>query len=263
MKEKLPGYVLKCFLATGFDSEEAIAYMDTNSVKTMEAFIEKRFSNDPSMHSQFSVDLDLPFEFPPGHKVRIFSFIKQVKENYNRRHSSIFKCTVKPHTPTCCDSNQGTVSNKRKNSNRNTEKGDHCKKLKTCSNSTSFSGELIQPDSMVHKHVKSAINCWIQSQRSELLRKNLSEEHYSIRPVMKGAGIVVQCQLCNTDIKLQPTANPNNVQFKISNWTRHVKSCFLLRFKVDTGQKKLAFSPFILQVDVVHHHPPKIVIYHK
>ena len=191
MKEKLPGYVLKCFLATGFDSEEAIAYIDTNSVKKMEAFIEKRFSNDPSMHSQFSVDLDLPFEFPPGHKVRIFSFIKQVKENYNRRHSSIFKCTVKPHTPTCCDSNQGTVSNKRKNSNRNTEKGDHCKKLKTCSNSTSFSGELIQPDSMVHKHVKSAINCWIQSQWSELLRKNLSEEHYSIRPVMKGAGIVV------------------------------------------------------------------------
>jgi len=41
MKEKLPGYVLKCFLATGFNSEEAIAYMDTNSVKTMEAFIEK------------------------------------------------------------------------------------------------------------------------------------------------------------------------------------------------------------------------------
>ena len=69
MKEKLPGYVLKCFLATGFDFEEAIAYMDKDSVKTMETFIEKRFSHDPNMHSQFSVGLGLPNEFPPGHKV--------------------------------------------------------------------------------------------------------------------------------------------------------------------------------------------------
>ena len=117
----------------------------------------------------------LPFEFPLGLKVRIFSFIKQVKKNDNRRHSLIFKCTVKPHTPTCCDSNQGTVLNKRQNSNRNNEKDDHChKKLKTCSNSSaSFSGELIQSDSMVHKHVKSAINGWIQSQQSELLRNKL------------------------------------------------------------------------------------------
>ena len=43
--------MLKCFLATGFDSEEAIAYMDEDSVKTMETFIEKRFSHDPNMHS--------------------------------------------------------------------------------------------------------------------------------------------------------------------------------------------------------------------
>ena len=28
MKERLPGYVQKCFLASGFDTEESIAYMD-------------------------------------------------------------------------------------------------------------------------------------------------------------------------------------------------------------------------------------------
>ena len=162
MKENLPGYVLKCFLAAGFDSEEAIAYMDTDSVKTMETFIEKRFSHDPSMHSQFSDGLGVPFEFPPGHKVQIFSFIKQVKENYNRKHSAIFNCTVKPNIPTCCDSNQDTVSNKRQNSNMNTEKDNHCKKLKTCVDSKSFS---TQPDGMVHRRVKSAINSWIQRQQ--------------------------------------------------------------------------------------------------
>ena len=28
MKERLPGYVQKCFLVSGFDTEESIAYMD-------------------------------------------------------------------------------------------------------------------------------------------------------------------------------------------------------------------------------------------
>ena len=50
MKERLPGYVQKCFLTSGFES---IAYMDADSVKTMETFVEKQFSHDPSMHAQY------------------------------------------------------------------------------------------------------------------------------------------------------------------------------------------------------------------
>ena len=100
MKLKLPGYVTKCFLASGFDSEEAIASMDVtingpeNSIKIMEAYIEKHFSHDPSMHSVFSFDHGMPFEFPPGHKVRICSFVKEVKQNYNRKISQFL--TVQP-----------------------------------------------------------------------------------------------------------------------------------------------------------------------
>ena len=44
------------------------------------------------MHSVFSFDHSMPFEFPPGHKVRICSF----EQNYNRKISPILNCTAIP-----------------------------------------------------------------------------------------------------------------------------------------------------------------------
>ena len=46
MKDKLPPYIARCFLAAGFDSTEVIALMDTsenpnNSISVIETFIEK------------------------------------------------------------------------------------------------------------------------------------------------------------------------------------------------------------------------------
>ena len=83
MKKRLPGYVQKCFLASGFETEESIAYMDADSVKTMETFVEKQFSHDSSMHSKFlSTSSGSSFEFPPGHKVLILN-------NYNTKHSHL------------------------------------------------------------------------------------------------------------------------------------------------------------------------------
>ena len=65
MKEKLPIYVVKCFLVSGYDSEENISYMNEDAVNTMEKFIQKRFSHESSMHSQFlPSDPDSLFEFP-------------------------------------------------------------------------------------------------------------------------------------------------------------------------------------------------------
>ena len=83
IQQQLPGYITKCFCASGFDSEEVIASMDMtsdgpeNAMKIMEVYIEKHYSHDPSVHSEFSVGLEGPFEFPPGHKVRICNFVKK------------------------------------------------------------------------------------------------------------------------------------------------------------------------------------------
>ena len=120
MKQKLPEYVAKCFLASGFDSEEAIASMDVtidgpeNAISVMEAYIEKHYPHDPSMHSEFSFGHGMPFEFPPGHKVRICSFVKAVKQNYNRKMSPIFNCITKPPTQAFMPGNRTTQQKKAK-----------------------------------------------------------------------------------------------------------------------------------------------------
>ena len=49
MKEKLPPYIVRCFLAAGFDTIEVIASMDVsenpeNSISVIESFIEKYYS---------------------------------------------------------------------------------------------------------------------------------------------------------------------------------------------------------------------------
>jgi len=231
MKEKLPGYVVKCFLASGYDSEENIACMDDDAITTIENFVEKRFSNESGMHSQF-----LPnnpgsvFEFPPGHKASIRRFIKQMKENYNTKHSQIFNCKQKS------SQHESTVSNTRPSTPSSSEMVHHSKKRKICSISRISSETSFHSDSKVHSHVKSQINEWMDSHAKGLL-KDLTEEHYSIISG-KGTGVNVHCKLCNKDIKLQPSSK--NDRYKISNWTKHVKPCFLLNF--DPGQTKLVFN---------------------
>ena len=60
-----------------------LTWMHADSVKTMETFVEKQFSHDPSMHSKFlPTTSGSSFEFPPGHKVLIL-------KNYNTKHSHL------------------------------------------------------------------------------------------------------------------------------------------------------------------------------
>ena len=238
MKERLPGYVQKCFLASGFDTEEAIAFMDVESITTMETFVDKRFSHDPSMHSKFLLTSSgSSFEFPPGHRALILRFIKQVRENYNTKHSQIFNRQAKSDNPSQ-DSSQSRILNKRPQSSRDIEIDHRFKKIKTSSNIKNPLENTNQCDSKVYRHVKSQIDEWIDkhAKMSEIL-KNLSEEHYSIRPA-KETGVVVYCQLCKKEIKLQPSSKKDNC--RISNWTKHIKSCFLLNYS--TGQTKLPFK---------------------
>ena len=231
MKEKLPGCVVNCFLASGYDSEEKIVFMDEDAINTIENFVEKRFSNKSGMHSQF-----LPsapgsvFEFPPGHKASICRFIKLMKENYNMKHSQIFNCKQK-------SSHQAsTVSSKRPSTPSNSEIVHHSKKMKTCLSSRTRSESSFQSDNKVHIQVKSQIKDWIESHAKGLL-KDLTVEHCSINSG-KGSGVNVHCEHSNTDIKLQPSCKKD--RYKISNWAKHIKPCFLLNF--DPGQTKLVFN---------------------
>jgi len=253
----LPGYVKKCFLASGFDSEEAIASMEItgdgpeNSIKIMEAYIEKHYSHDSSMHSEFSVGYEGPFEFPPGHKVRIYNFVKEVKQNYNKKNSPVFNSAMKPPNLASLPDNEkqtNLCSRKRSNATKELQSGSGHKKCKTsievAFNETS-SNLSISKD---HRQVQSSINYWIDGHQSELLR-SLNQNHYSIKTVNEGTTVTVyvQCKLCNTPIKLQPKATKmKGVQHGISNWTKHVTSCYLKRLKAKSGQTKLTLKPIHL-----------------
>ncbi len=72
MKEKLPSYVVNCLQAAGFDVPEVIVDMDIsqgpgNSITVIESknAIQNIMVFSPAQHYV------LPFEFPPGHRLRI------------------------------------------------------------------------------------------------------------------------------------------------------------------------------------------------
>jgi len=260
MQKKLPGYVTKCFLASGFDSEEAIASMEMtgdgpeNSMKMMEAYIDKHYSHDPSMHSEFSIGLGGPFEFPPGHKVRICNFVKEVKQNYNKKISPVFNCAMKPPKLASLPENEQQTkqcSRKRLNASKEPQSGSNHKKCRT-SIEVAFnetpSSSLTQSENKDYRQVQSSINYWIDGHQSELLR-TLNEDHFSIKTVNNGTNVTVyvQCKLCNTPIKLQPKVTKmKGIQHGISNWTKHVTSCYLKKLKADSGQTKLTLKPIHL-----------------
>ena len=81
MKEKFSDYIVQCFTMSGFNDIDAIMEMNVdegagNSISTIEEFIDHHsFPScmNPYLHNH-------PFEFPPGHRIRIRHFVKETKE---------------------------------------------------------------------------------------------------------------------------------------------------------------------------------------
>ena len=87
MRETLPPYIVECFLVSGFDDLDTIAEMNTdngskNSVSTIESYIDKRKAYLPQCLGPHHIATLDSFEFPPGHRIRIERFIKNIKCMY-------------------------------------------------------------------------------------------------------------------------------------------------------------------------------------
>ena len=88
MKDCLPEYVVNCFLAAGYDVTEVIAAMDVsespgNSIESIENYISERYPKDPRYSNNPDCEIycsSKPFEFPPGHKIRIRNFILELRK---------------------------------------------------------------------------------------------------------------------------------------------------------------------------------------
>ena len=81
LKERLPGYIVQCFLASGYDESTVIADMDVtdnpgNSITGIETYIGSKFSDD---EQYYNGHISLPFKFPPGRRKHICNFVCEVK----------------------------------------------------------------------------------------------------------------------------------------------------------------------------------------
>ena len=81
MKEKLPGYVVDSFIATGFDTLKVISEIDTsmdNDLLEIEQFITVECKGNSCFKPGFGVTGH--FKFLPGHRRRIVNFINSLKQ---------------------------------------------------------------------------------------------------------------------------------------------------------------------------------------
>ena len=83
INQTLPTYVANCFAATGFNDIESIREMDItngpkNCIEIFKDYINTRKSELPSCMGP-NDHYSLPFEFPPGHRIRIVKFIQEVQ----------------------------------------------------------------------------------------------------------------------------------------------------------------------------------------
>ena len=83
MRRKLPGYVVECFVAAGYDTLAVVGDMDIshepgNSFQQIEDYINSVHPHNPRFtRSNMGAST---FKFPPGHRQAIEAFVKEAKQ---------------------------------------------------------------------------------------------------------------------------------------------------------------------------------------
>ena len=222
MEKRLPRYVVNCFQAAGFGEIEVIASMDVseseaNSISKIEEYIQRRHKSNPEMLppccSPEPIN-SLPFEFPPGHRIRICKFVHEVKQIYKNKHSSLKPASTK---------HAGSVTTAKK-----------AKLIEQPVDQVPLSVDE------VNCQVHESIDDWIRKQKLMYLSSLKEGKHYSVTVNNRNNGqiaVAVHCTMCRTSIHLHPQSN----HFQISNWTRHTKKC-ASRYNADDPKQPKLFS---------------------
>ena len=200
MKRNLPTYICNSFVAAGFDTLSVIAEMDVsdspgNSLQVIENFISKEYPNDPRFYRS---NMTCTF-FPPGHRQRIASFVKQVKEQLEEERKR---------------KRRGGASNSVYMSKRGKSDGDT-----SSSNSDSHPSQF----STVGE-IRKQVSKWQRQQKDDKLRKLREHEHFEVK-VSEGQGegrnASVSCLVCGKSC----ARSQKHGKVLISNWTRHAIKC--------------------------------------
>ena len=103
MKQKLPSYIVESLIVSGFDDVVSIMGMNLddgpkNSIQEIEKYIDERKVNYPQCIRP-NEPLNTPFEFPPGHKIRIEKFVQEIKMKHGvAKNPQGIKSISKGHT---------------------------------------------------------------------------------------------------------------------------------------------------------------------
>ena len=233
MEERLPPYVVRCFLAAGYDTPEVISSMDireneSNCINVIESFIQKYYAGNREFYSDMVPDMQHPFVFSPGHRVRICSFISEVKHKYcaNQRQDKHFS-SIAPQK------SKFRASSKPRSKQRD-------------SDTEPESGELTI--SSVSNQVRSSISKWVKNQPTPEFKCLKENKHFIILvsrvPKSSLFSDSIRCIPCNVSLQL----SLKNKTYLISNWTRHVRSCGKLKKSQKQGTKQHSLNMFLSPV---------------
>lgn len=207
MQKELPLYIVKCFSLAGYDEKEVIMSMDTsnkegNSISIIEKYIDQRHKNDPEVSPGVSsTHPELPFMFPPGHRIRIRNFVKMFKET--------------------------STSSSKRLLDASADQAKTAKRHKTnpVSHVHNYSHKVLSSTEIACQ-VRESIKNWSQKPKNERFKHLEDEKHYLVLVNEEGNDFTVKvaCLQCpaRTAIRLQKV----NDHYQISNWTKHVGNCF-------------------------------------
>ena len=222
MKQRLPEYIVNCFISSGYDEMEVISTMDTsdkehNSIDKIEKFIQRKYANSAA-HNPFPSPT---FEFPPGHRIRICNFMKEVRESCG---SDQVRSDKNVHT----GKRRKPESNPRSNPEYNVPSENKRQKLhvEDSEEEVDVQESKVLTVMGVSKQVRSSLRKWMAKQKNDQLGQLHEGEHYSLQIIPKGTPgvflVSIKCLACGTSVMLHQAKS----SVMVSNWYRHAKLCF-------------------------------------
>jgi len=212
MKTELPEYVANCLLVSGYDDLDVLCSMDVSespqhSIIEVENYINKRYSDN----SSYNPMLNHPFEFPPGHRVRIYNFIQKLKI----LKKDMQKSSVQKRLVPC---NEKRASKRAKHDNQ--------------IDLTDDSDPPRITIATVSKQVRTNLRNWISKQTEDCFKQMTEDTNYYLRISPKEQSgffdVSIRCGKCNVSIRLhQKDSSVCSSPYSPYNFTRHIKSCFL------------------------------------
>ena len=204
-------HIVNCFKSSGFDEIDVISEMDIGEKagNSIEKFIQKKYATCPN-HNPFPASM--LFEFPPGHRIRICHFVKEVRK-LKRSYGS----------------NNPKESTSRKQAH---------KRPRIQSDDL---GDEVLSVADIYKQVRGSVRRWINGQDSDF--RCLQEgEDFSINVASntrsRKVDVSIKCLMCGASTTLHQVKN----SFICSNFYRHATLCVKRQNAVNGSKTKFVQS---------------------